>query len=149
MKQMKGAEAAANGAAPQASADPKADKKKAKKGGKDQKGAASGANVVLDQSQLSPEQMTQMQMEQAIKESQDPSSRLKKLRSPLSVRGCLLNLLILIVLTVGIVLLCCYLMLDRETFNLGTVIKDMLDKFKITDFFKMIGRGFKKLFHIK
>lgn len=108
--------------------------------------AASINNTQLDRSQMTADQMTQAQIEEAIKESQDPSSRLKKLRSPLSIRGCLLNLLILVVLTVGIVLLCCYFMLDKETFNLGVVVKDILDKFKITKFFKMIGNWFKRVF---
>ncbi len=116
--------------------------------------AAAGANVnnmTLDRSQMTADQMTQAQIEEAIKESQDPSSRLKKLRSPFSVRSCLLNLLILVVLTVGIVLLCCYFMLDKETFNLWVVIKDMLgkvptEKHSVLWFFKTIGSKIKGIF---
>ena len=92
---------------------PKAPKQpKAPKGKKNKKGAADGANGVpaagaasVPLANLSPEQMTAAQLEQAIKESNDPSTRLKKLRSPLNVRSCLLNVLLLIVFTLGIVIL--------------------------------------------
>lgn len=103
-------------------------------------------DATIDRSQLTADQITQAQLEEAIKESQDPSSRLKKLRSPITFKSCLLNLLILIVLTVGIVLLCCFFLLDRETFNLWVVIKDIFDKFGITKFFRTIGNWFKKVF---
>ena len=95
---------------------------------------------------MTADQMTQAQIEEAIKESQDPSSRLKKLRSPLSVKGCLLNILILVVLTVAIVILCCYLLLDKETFNLWVVIKDLFDKFGITKAWNTVVGWFKNLF---
>ncbi len=130
--------------------------KKNKKGKKDAAAPAAGApgegaatninDATIDRSQLTPEQLTQIQMEEAIKESQDPSSRLKKLRSPFNVRSCLLNLLILVVLTVGIVLLCCFLLLDRETFSLAVVVKDIFNQFGITKFFRSIGNWFKKVF---
>ncbi len=103
-------------------------------------------NTKLDRNAVTADQMTQAQIEEAIKESQNPTSRLKKLRSPLSVRGCLLNILILVVLTVAIVLLCCYIMLDKETFNLWVVIKDMSDKFGITQFFGKVAAWFKGIF---
>ena len=109
-------------------------------------GNPSVADAAIDRSQLTADQLTQAQLEEAIKESQDPSARLKKLRNPFNVRSCLLNILILVVLTVGIVLLCCYLMLDKETFNLWVVIKDIFDKFGITKFFRAIGNWLKKVF---
>lgn len=86
---------------------------------------------------LSPEQMTAAQLEQAIKESNDPSTKLKKLRSPLNVRSCLLNVLFLIVLTFGVVVLWCFLAVDK--FNFVTVMTDMLNKFHIIEFFTNIG----------
>ncbi len=103
-------------------------------------------DMQLDRSKVTAEELTQAQIEEAIKESQDPTTKLKKLRSPLSVRGCLLNILILVVLTVGIVLLCCYFMLDHETFNLWVVIKDMSEKLGVTGFFRKIAGVFKKIF---
>lgn len=134
---------------PKAEQKPKEDSK-GKKGNKDKKNKKNASDAVansqFDRSKMTAEQLTQAQIEEAIKESQDPSSRLKKIKSPLSVKSCLLNLMILIVLTVGIVLLVCWIKLDKETFNLWVVIKDILDKFKITDFFRSIGRWFKKIF---
>ena len=112
-------------------------------GKKDGKGVADAA---IDRSQLTADQLTQAQIEEAIKESQDPSARLKKVHSPFNVRSCLLNILILVVLTIGIVLLCCYFMLDKETFNLLVVIRDIFNKFGITKFFRSIGNWFKKIF---
>lgn len=85
-----------------------------------------------------------MQMEQAIKESNDPASRLKKLKSPLNVGGCLLNLLFLVVLTFALVYLILYFQVDK--FNFVTVTKDMMDKLGVTGFFQAIGNWFKKLF---
>ena len=143
----------------------KEQKKQLEKSKKDKKGAplkpgdpgysAAGADgaatsnindATIDRSQLTADQLTQAQLEEAIKESQDPSSRLKKLRSPFNVKSCLLNILILVVLTVGIVLLCCFFLLDRETVNLRVVIKDIFEKFGITKFFRAIGNWFKKVF---
>lgn len=133
--------AAAGGASAQSSqADAQKDKKK-KKGAKQKI-----SDIQLDRSKMTADQMTQAQIEEAIKESQDPSSRLKKLRSPLSVKGCLLNILILVVLTVAIVILCCYLLLDKETFNLWVVIKDLFDKFGITKAWNTVVGWFKNLF---
>ncbi len=108
--------------------------------------AAMNANMEIDRSKLTAEQMTQVQIEEAIKESQDPSSKLKKLRSPLSVRGCLLNIVVLIILTVAIVILCCYLMLDRETFNLWVVLKDIFDKMGVTHVVEVVIDWFKSIF---
>ena len=117
--------------------------KKNKKGAAATQGAA-GANGIppagtpsVPLANMSPEQMTAAQLEQAIKESNDPNSRLKKLRSPLNVRSCLLNILILIVFTLAIVILWCYLAVDK--FNFVTVMSDMFDKFGISDFFKNMG----------
>lgn len=108
-------------------------------------------NLTIDRSRITAADMTQAQIEEAIKESQDPSSRLKKLRSPLSIRSCLLNILILVAVTVAIVILCCYLLLDKQTFNLGVVLKDMLNKIptekhSIMWLFKTIGNWFKNIF---
>lgn len=97
-------------------------------------GAAAGS---VPLSQMAPDQMNTMQLEQAIKESSDPNNRLKKLRSPLNVRSCLLNILILIVLTFLVVLLWTALAVDK--FNFATVMGDMMEKFHITQFFKSIG----------
>lgn len=88
-------------------------------------------------SNLSPEQMTAAQLEQAIKESNDPNTRLKKLRSPINVRSCLLNILILIVATLAVVILWCWIVVDR--FNFTLIMSDMFGKFGITDFFKNLG----------
>lgn len=86
---------------------------------------------------MSPDQMSVAQLEQAIKESNDPNNRLKKLRSPLNVRSCLLNILILIVLTTAVVMLWCFFAVDK--FNFVTVMSDMFNKFGITDFFSNLG----------
>ena len=86
---------------------------------------------------LSPDQMTAAQIEQAIKESNDPNTKLKKLRSPLNVRSCLLNILILIVLTFAVVIFWCWMAVDN--FNFATVMSDMMSKFGITEFFSNLG----------
>lgn len=86
---------------------------------------------------LSPDQMTQAQIEQAIKESNDPNNRLKKLRSPINVRSCLLNILILIVATLAVVILWCYIVVDK--FSFGVIMSDMFGKFGITEFFTNLG----------
>lgn len=98
-------------------------------------GAAGATSVPL--SNMSPEQMTAAQIEQAIKESNDPNNRLKKLRSPLNVRSCLLNVLILIVATLAVVILWCFIVVDK--FNFVTVMSDMMSKFGITQFFTNMG----------
>ncbi|MCH5155833.1 MAG: hypothetical protein J1F69_04430 [Clostridiales bacterium] len=132
---------------------PKKEKPVKDKKGKDKKGkdaaapagAPAGANGEIPPAgtpsvplaNLSPEQMTAAQLEQAIKESNDPNTKLKKLRSPINLRSCLLNVLILIVATLAVVILWCYLVVD--TFNFGTIMSDMFGKFGITDFFKNLG----------
>ena len=121
------------------------------KGKKSKNKKGKQAAPVVDTSKLTAEQLTQVQIEEAIKESQDPASRLRKLRSPLSVRGCLLNILILVLLTIAIVIFVCWLKLDHETFNLGVVLKDMLrklptEKHSIINILKAIGNFFKKIF---
>lgn len=85
---------------------------------------------------IPPEQMTSAQIEQALRESSDPESHLKKLHSPISVKSCLLNILALIVLTIGIVLLWSYLAVDK--FNFVDVVTDMSKQFGITDGFKWL-----------
>ncbi|MCM1367227.1 MAG: hypothetical protein NC184_00200 [Roseburia sp.] len=85
---------------------------------------------------LSPEQMTAAQIEQAIKESNDPESRLKKLRSPINVRSCLLNILFLIIMTLAIVVIWCAIEVDK--FNFVTVVKDMSSQFGITQGFQWL-----------
>ncbi len=87
-------------------------------------------------SAMMPDQMTPQQLEQAIKESNDPESRLKKLHSPISVRSCLLNLLFLIILTLAIVVIWCAVAVDK--FNFVTVVKDMSDQFGITSGFQWL-----------
>ncbi|MDE6029838.1 MAG: hypothetical protein K2F90_05940 [Clostridiales bacterium] len=87
---------------------------------------------------LSPDQMTAAQIEQAIKESNDPNTKLKKLRSPLNWRSCLINLAILIVATFAVVILWCWLAVD--TFDFGHVMSDMFSKFGITQFFTNLGK---------
>ena len=122
-------------------------KKKGKGKGKDKgKGGSKIDGQPLDRSKMTAEEFSQAQMEEAIKESQDPASKLKKIRSPFTVGNILINLLVLIVLTVGIVLLICYIMLDKATFNLWVVVKDIFDQYGITQFFQKVGAWFKKTF---
>ncbi len=96
-------------------------------------------------SAMSPEQMTAAKIEQAIKESNDPESRLKKLRSPINVRSCLLNILILIVMTLVIVVVWCAIAVDK--FNFVTVVKDMSWQFKITQGFQWLWTQISGWFH--
>lgn len=84
-----------------------------------------------------PDQMSQQQLEQALRESNDPNTQLRKLRSPVNVRSCLLNILFLIVLTFGVVVLWCYLYVDKFDFVL--LMSDMMDKFGIAKFFSNMG----------
>ncbi|MCH5163045.1 MAG: hypothetical protein J1G38_06105 [Clostridiales bacterium] len=111
-------------------------KEKGKKGKKDAAaaGAPADGQAATSLANMSPEQMTAAQIEQALKESTDPESRLKRLRSPINVRSCLLNILILIVMTLGIVILWCFLAVDK--FNFGTVFSDMMSKFGISQAFE-------------
>lgn len=101
-------------------------------------GATTQGAASVPLSNLSPEQMTAAQIEQAIKESNDPANRLKKLRSPINVRSCLLNILILIVATLAVVILWCSIAVDK--FNFVHVMSDMFDKFGISAFFQNIGK---------
>lgn len=87
---------------------------------------------------MSPDQMTAAQIEQAIKESNDPNNKLKKLRSPINVRSCLINIAILIVATFAVVILWCWLVVD--TFDFGKIMSDMFSKFGITQFFSNLGK---------
>ncbi len=97
-------------------------------------GATSTGQASVPLSTMAPDQMTAAQIEQALKESNDPSSQLKKLHSPLSVKSCLLNLLFLIILTLAIVIIWCAIAVDK--FNFVTVVKDMSSQFGITQFFQ-------------
>lgn len=87
-------------------------------------------------SAMMPDQMTAQQLEQAIKESNDPESRLKKLHSPISVKSCLLNILFLIIMTLAIVIIWCAIAVDK--FNFVRVVTDMSDKFGITSGFQWL-----------
>ena len=128
----------------------KPEKVKAKKG-KDKKGkgaaaatstgvtangmpSAGKASVPL--ANMSPDQMTAAQLEQALKESNNPESRLKKLRSPINVRSCLLNILFLIIMTLAIVMIWCAVAVDK--FNFVHVVKDMSSQFGITQGFQWL-----------
>lgn len=136
----------------------KPNKKKSKKGADTAAAQAAGGSQTqvngvsttttttqsISLSNMSPDQMTAAQIEQAIKESNDPSSRLRKLRSPLNIRSCLLNILVLIVVTFAIVILWCYLAVDK--FNFVTVMSDMFEKFGITGFFQNLGSTIKGWF---
>lgn len=101
-------------------------------------GMPSAGTQSVPLSNLSPDQMTAAQLEQAIKESNDPNNKLKKLRSPVNLRSCLLNILILIVATLALVILWCWIVVD--SFNFTTIMSDMFGKFGITDFFKNLGK---------
>lgn len=125
------------GAAPPAAANATGKKAKKQKKGK-------AAQNEIDKTKLTADQLAQLQLEEAIKESTDPSSRLRKLKSPLSVGGCLMMLAIFIVATTVIVFFVCSFMVDN--FNPLTLAKDMLDKFGITQLFKIIGDFFTGLF---
>lgn len=113
------------------------------KGKKDKKGKGAPGGIPSAGSQsfplanMSPEQMTAAQIEQAIKESNDPNTRLKKLRSPFNLRSCLLNILVLIVATFGIFVFWCSRVMDR--FDFMYVMADMMQDFQITQFFVSIG----------
>lgn len=96
--------------------------KKAKKSKKNKN------NDMLSQpnlSNLSPEQLNQLQLEEAIKESNNPSMKLKKLKHPLSWKSFLLNLLILVLLTLVIAFV--WIALKVDNFNFVVVIKDLLN----------------------
>ncbi|MDE5592889.1 MAG: hypothetical protein K2I75_03045 [Clostridiales bacterium] len=101
-------------------------------------GMPSAGTPSVPLSNLSPDQMTAAQLEQAIKESNDPNNKLKKLRSPINWRSCLINIAILIVATFAVVILWCYLVVD--TFDFGKIMSDMFSKFGITQFFSNLGK---------
>ena len=120
---------------------PKEAKGKNKKGAPANKAAAGAAGAQagaasVPLSQMSPDQMTAAQIEQAIKESNDPTSRLKRLHSPISVKSCLLNILVLIVMTLVIVVVWCAIAVDK--FSFVTVVKDMSSQFGITQGFQWL-----------
>ena len=126
--------------APKAGKEPKESKdKKAKKGKKgDATGTPStpGSAGSTPLANIPPDQMTAAQIEQSIKESSDPETHLKRLRNPINVRSCLLNVLILVVLTIAIVILWCYIKVDK--FNFATVVKDMSWQYGITQGFQWL-----------
>ena len=102
------------------------------------------ANEPVDISKFTPEQLAQYQLDEALRESSDPASRLRKLKSPISVGGCLLMLLMFVLITIVAVFIICWIMVDR--FNPLTLGYDMLDKFGIIKMFQAIGNWFKGLF---
>lgn len=85
---------------------------------------------------MAPDPLSAAQIEQKLKDGTDPDMRLKKLHSPISVKSCLLNLLILIVMTVVIVIVWCYFKVDK--FNFVTVVKDMSWQYGITQGFQWL-----------
>ena len=97
---------------------------------------------------MTPDQVTQVQVEQAIKESQNPGMRLRKLRSPLNVRSCLLNLLFFVILTLVIAFLVIAFWpgVGVDRFNFGIVVRDMWYQFGLQAFFNRIGEWFSNLF---
>lgn len=99
-------------------------------------GVPSAGRTSVPLANMSPEQMTAAQLEQAIKESNNPESRLKKLRSPVNVRSCLLNILFLIIMTLAIVMIWCAVAVDK--FNFVVVVKDMSSQFGITQGFQWL-----------
>ncbi|MDE6618494.1 MAG: hypothetical protein K2K13_05675 [Clostridiales bacterium] len=122
-KDKKGKDAAAAGGTPPAGAA---------------NGMPSAGTPSVPLSNLSPDQMTAAQLEQAIKESNEPNTKLKKLRSPLNWRSCLINIAILIVATFAVVILWCWLVVD--SFDFATIMSDMFSKFGITQFFSNLGQ---------
>lgn len=126
---------------PVATPAPETKGKKDKKGKKNKKAPAQSQ---IDKTKLTAEQLAQLQLEEAVKESTDPSSRLRKLKSPLSVGGCLIMLAIFIVATVLIVFFVCSLMVDD--FRPLVIAYDMLDKFGIVNAWNTVVAFFKNLF---
>ena len=116
-------------------------------GKKGKKGKNTAALTQEQLAMLSPEQLTQLQMEEAIKESQNPGMRLKKLRSPLSLRSCLLNLLFFVILTLAITMIVVMFwpgLIDRPDFV--HVINDMWTTLGLRGVFATIGNWFSNLF---
>ena len=116
-------------------------KEKKQKAGKKNKHAVS-RNV--DVSKFNAEQMAQYQLDEALQESFDPSSRLRKLKSPLSVGGCLIMLAVFVLVTLIAVFIVCWIMVDK--FNPITIAADMLEKFGISPFFRWLFGRIKSLF---
>lgn len=117
---------------------------KGKKGKKGKKNKKIPAQAQIDRTKLTAEQLAQLQLEEAVKESTDPSSRLRKLKSPLSVGSCLIMLAIFIVATVLIVFFVCSFMVDD--FRPLVIAYDMLDKFGIVNAWNTVVNFFKNLF---
>ncbi|MDR2201478.1 MAG: hypothetical protein LBP26_01735 [Clostridiales bacterium] len=140
-----------SGAVPPAGAAPPTAPRQSKggkvKGGTDKRKRPglpySGAQPNL--SSLSPDQMNQMQLEEAIKESSNPAMKLKRLKSPLSFKSCLLNILLLAVLTIIVAFVFVWIFkVDR--FNPIYIAADMLNDFGITKFFVDLGKRIANLF---
>jgi len=129
---------------------PPANTKKSKKGKKAQKQQAQqmAAEQAALEKQMSPEMVAAMQMEEAIKESQNPSLRLKKLRSPFTLRSCLLNILFFVILTLVVVFLVIAFIPSAgvDRFNFNVVFMDMWRSFGLNEFFGAIGNWFTNLF---
>ncbi len=133
------------GAAPSpAAADGKGKKAKGEKKSKGSKKNKNAVSRNVDVSKFNAEQMAQYQLDEALKESFDPSSRLRKLKSPLSVGGCLLMLAIFALVTTLVVFIVCWIMVDK--FNPITIAADMLEKFGISPFFRWLFGRIKSLF---
>ncbi|MCL2375053.1 MAG: hypothetical protein FWC82_00790 [Firmicutes bacterium] len=110
---------------------------------KDRKAKLASAGQLTDAqlAMLSPEQLQELQMKEMIKESQNPAAKLRKLKSPLSVKGCLLNLLAFVVLT--LVLTFVFIALARvDRFDLGLLIGSMWEELGFAGFFGAIGEWF-------
>lgn len=86
---------------------------------------------------LTPEQLAQRQMEQAIRESTNPSARLKKIKKPITWKSFFLALLFIIVFSIGIIYLWGYCSVDK--FDFIVFSSDMLSKLGFTEFFTNIG----------
>ncbi|MCL2234750.1 MAG: hypothetical protein FWC11_01375 [Firmicutes bacterium] len=83
---------------------------------------------------LSPEQMNVVQLEEALKESQNPSMRLRRLRHPINVRSCLLSVLFIVLAVAGVTLFIIWLMVD--VFDFGYVWFDATYDLGIRAFFR-------------
>ena len=96
---------------------------------------------------LTPDQMKEVKLNAEIRVNEDRAARLRKLRSPCGFRGCLLNLILWVLLTLIIVFTICYIMVDK--FEFVTLVKDMLEKLGVNDFFRTVGRLFSNIFKKK
>ncbi|MCL2861165.1 MAG: hypothetical protein FWE22_02000 [Firmicutes bacterium] len=86
---------------------------------------------------LSPEQMNVVQLEEALRESQNPSMRLRRLRHPINVRSCFLSLLFITLALVGVTIFVIWLMVN--VFDFGYVWYDFTTDLGIRDFFRSFG----------